>query len=480
MMRPHTWNFQEILRRRDRSRVYGVLAILAIAVAVALIGRALFRVSMVRVTMSAGNTEGIWHQFLLQLAKDAPRNSLRIEPVVTEGTLDNLERVDRGELDFAIIVGGHDIERFHNVRQVAGLTVTPVNLLVKREYHDAISRSLGELRGKTINLASSKRGAMYLLSQAILDFAGLRPSDFRPSLRSSEQLGAERDRDRLPDAIFIATTPPSELVRHLIVEQGYRLVPLPFGDAFRLSALGELDREKTEKMVLRREHIADAQIPIYSYQVSPPEPPQNIATMGARTLLIANAKTSSTTVARLLDAVIASRFGQTLQPPLDASIIRVAPEAPWHHGTEEYQQRDDPLITSETIGILSNALQIALPAGGGVLLVWGWLRNRVLTRRERRFDRFIALVSGVERRAIELEQGATPDHQALKRLHHELSTIKDAALERIAVGEAGADLLVASLFAHINDVRAYLGHLERAWNDQVGNDRAAAGDYKLS
>jgi hypothetical protein len=111
--------------------------------------------------------------------------------------------------------------------------------------------------------------------------------------------------------------------------------------------------------------------------------------------------------------------------------------------------------------VLSNALQIIFPAAGGLLLVWGWLRNRVLTRRERRFDRFIALVSGVERRALELEQSGARDHQALERLHRELSTIKDAALERIAVGEARADLLVASLFAHINDVRAYLGHLGR-------------------
>jgi TRAP-type uncharacterized transport system substrate-binding protein len=468
-MRPHTWNFQEILRRRDRSRVYGVLALAAIAVSAVFLVRALFRVNTARATISAGNTEGIWHQFLLQLAEEASHQNLRIEPVVTEGTLDNLERVDRGDLDFAIIVGGHDLERFPNVRQVAGLTVTPVNLLVKREYHDSIGQNLGELRGKSINLASGKRAAMYRLSQAILDFAGLGPDDFRPSLLSSEQLAAERNRARLPDAVFIATTPPSELVRHLIIDEGYRLVPLPFGDAFRLSALRELGRTKTEKMVVRREHVADAVIPIYSYQVSPPEPPRNIPTLGTRTLLIANARTSAATVGRLLDAVLSSRFGQTLQPPLDAGIVRAAPEAPWHRGTEIYRRRDDPLVTGETIGVLSNVLQIVLPAGGGMLLCWGWLRNRVLTRRERRFDRFIALVSGVERRAIELEQSSARDHEALKRLHRELSTIKDAALERIAVGEAGADLLVASLFSHINDVRAYLAHLERAGIETVPN-----------
>ena len=115
--------------------------------------------------------------------------------------------------------------------------------------------------------------------------------------------------------------------------------------------------------------------------------------------------------------------------------------------------------------MLSNALQILLPAGGALLLLWGWLRNRVLTRRELRFDRFIALVSGVERRALELEHGQSRDHAAVRKLHRELCTIKDAALERIAGGEAGDETLVMSLFAHIGDVRAFLADLERSWND---------------
>jgi hypothetical protein len=98
-----------------------------------------------------------------------------------------------------------------------------------------------------------------------------------------------------------------------------------------------------------------------------------------------------------------------------------------------------------------------------LLLAWGWLRNRVLLRRELGFDRFIALVSGVERRALDLEQQGTHDFPAIRRLHQELCTIKDAALERIAIGEAGDTALVTSLFSHIADVRTFLGHLEQSW-----------------
>jgi hypothetical protein len=179
--------------------------------------------------------------------------------------------------------------------------------------------------------------------------------------------------------------------------------------------------------------------------------------------LITNVRTERATVTKVLDLMIASRFAEAMQPSLDAGIVRQHAEVPWHPGALDYRSRDEPLITGEEIGLLSNALQIMLPAGGTVLLIWGWLCNRVRIRRELGFDRFIALVSGVERRALELEQSGTQDRQAIRRLHHELCTIKDAALERIAIGEASENALVTSLFSHIGDVRDFLAHLERSW-----------------
>ena len=74
----------------------------------------------------------------------------------------------------------------------------------------------------------------------------------------------------------------------------------------------------------------------------------------------------------------------------------------------DYRRRGEPIITGERIGVLSNALQILLPAGEAVLRSGDGCANRVLTRRELRFDRFIALVSGVERRTLELEHSGTP------------------------------------------------------------------------
>jgi TRAP-type uncharacterized transport system substrate-binding protein len=443
-----------------RGRLLGLLAAAAFAIAGAVIVRSLWSIRPPRVTISAGNTEGMWHRFVAKFAVLAA-DHIDLEPVVTAGTLDMLERVDTGELDFALIQGGYDIERFGNVRQVAGLSVQPVHLLVKEEIHPAVAGDLGALRRRTINLGSGTRTGMYWLSRDILGFAGLSPADYQASALTSEQLRSEHDRTRLPDAVFIATTPPSELVRQLVVQFHFRLVPLPFGDAFRLGAL-DVDRPSPPAAIqVRKEHIADAVIPADVYQLSPPVPPRPIPTLGTRVLLITHRRTASATVVTLLDTLLKSRYAKAVQPPLDAGVVDLAPEAPWHPGAIEYRGRDQPLITAESISFLSNSLQIFLPLAGGIILLWGWLRNRVLVRRERRFDRFIYLVSGVEKRGLALEASGTYDHHAVRKLHKELCTIKDAALESIARGESSEATLVSSLFAHIHDVRIYLAEVDR-------------------
>ena len=454
MSQPRVWNYQELMQRRHRGRLLGWLALAAFIVLALVVSRLLYLSGTVRVTVASGKTEGTVHQFLLSVAQNSAANDLDIEPVIANGTIDMLNQVDAGRIDFAIVHGGSDMDHFRNVRQVGAISVGAIHLLVKRELHPAVLDDLQNLRGKSINLGLGKNTVMYQLSQEILSFVGLGPGDYRPLVMSFEELSTEKHRERLPDAVFISAMPPSDLVRRLVVQFDYRLVGLPFGDAFRLTALHHSANSGPHEGI-RREHIIDATIPAYAYEASPAVPPQAIATLGLRVIMVTHVRMHRATVVKLLDRIIGSRFAEAMQPSLDASIVRQHAELPWHPGALDYRRRDEPLITGEGLGVISNALQVCLPAGGAILLLWGWLRNRVLIHRELRFDRFIALVSGVEKRALELEYQGTPDRQAIHLLHHELCTIKDAALERIAVGEASDESLVTSLFAHIADVRAF-------------------------
>jgi TRAP-type uncharacterized transport system substrate-binding protein len=369
-------SLRQRLRNPSRARLFAALAAGAFLVLVAVVVRLVIARQPSSVTVSYGNAEGLPILKLMSLDRDVPGSNLRARAVVTEGSLEMLERVERGELDFAFVQGGFDIDRFRNVRQVAGLTVLPLVLLVKEEIHAAVVADLGALRGKSVNLGSGRRTGTYWLSRELLSFAGLAPGDYQATHLTIPQLLGEPDRKQLPDAVFIITSPPARLVRHLAIEHRYKIVPLPYGDAFRAHALAEPSETPAEGIVVRKEHVADAVIPAFSYGVSPAIPPQNVATVGSRLLLITHRRTNPATVSRVLEALLASRWASAVQPPVDKSVLQLAPEIAMHPGAVEFRDRDQPLITGESVSFLSNSLQILIPLAGGLLFLRGWFKNR--------------------------------------------------------------------------------------------------------
>ena len=212
--------------RSSRARLFAVLAAGAFLVAVALIIRLWISVRPSSITISAGNALGIPALKWMSLDGEVPGGDLRVKTMATEGSLEMLERVDRGELDFALVQGGFNIDRFENVRQVMGLTVVPLLHKVKEELHAPVVAELGALRGKSVNLGSGNRTGTYWLSRELLEFAELNHGDYRATSLTVTQLRDEADREKLPDAVFVVTRPP----RCWKVPPGRR-APLPAGAA---------------------------------------------------------------------------------------------------------------------------------------------------------------------------------------------------------------------------------------------------------
>ena len=172
------WNYQELLRRQHRSRLLGWLAVAALLLLSLVVMRLLYFSGSARVTVASGKTESTTlHQFVLSLARDSSDHDLDVEPVIATGTIDMLDQVNSGRLDFAIVHGGIDMDRYTNIRQVGASSVAPVHLLVKKEYYAAVVEDLRNLRGRTINVGMSRHTVMYNLSQEILEFVGLAPKN---------------------------------------------------------------------------------------------------------------------------------------------------------------------------------------------------------------------------------------------------------------------------------------------------------------
>jgi TRAP-type uncharacterized transport system substrate-binding protein len=231
------------------------------------------------------------------------------------GSEDTLDGVNAGKVDLALVQGGLHVDGRPNVRQVATLNIEPLHFLVKKELLERVSTNFAALEGKTVNLGTIGSGTNSLATEA-LAFAGLHPQNlggkggFLAMNLSNAELLAEKDRARLPDAILLVSSLPSEMTKHLVCERDYRLVPMSFGEAFSLDGLRADDGHApaAEGSRIVRGRVQAVVIPAFTYQVEPPVPATALPTLGTRLLLVAHKDVNAGAVQRLVDAVYSTEF----------------------------------------------------------------------------------------------------------------------------------------------------------------------------
>ncbi|MHC5543547.1 type 2 periplasmic-binding domain-containing protein, partial [Singulisphaera rosea] len=283
---------------------------------------------------------------------------------------------------------------------------------------------------------------------------------------------------------FMTSTLPTPAIRELVSKYRYRLIPLPFREAFALGALTaeEPDRRPAsdQGIALLKEHIYDVVIPAFTYQIDPGVPPQTIHTLGARVLLVANRKVDSGVVDRLLETIFHTHFLKNLLPLQGFAVRDAIPEIPWHPAALRYIQKDDPLVTSSMLEQLGEIVAIFGPTSGGLFCVWQWFRQRTRFHRERSFEAYISKVTALERRAMDLELNAPFETNLLgdlHNLHRELGKLKAEALGHFSRGELDGTELITSFLAHINDARTHLtGMIRRLREDAAQKPHDLIGD----
>jgi TRAP-type uncharacterized transport system substrate-binding protein len=302
------------------------------------------------------------------LAGQLQASRVKLRVVATVGSEEALEKVDSHELDLALVQGGLSARGLDNVRQVAALHTEPLHLLVKNDLHAAVSQDLTALKGKRINLSQHGSGT-YLLSRALLDFAGLKApedsgqGDYVPTTLGKNELMILGEKllaapvgqrpvllKQLPDAIFLVESIPSDVAGVLVRAAGYRLVALPFAEAF---SLAELNDEGTVAARLEPALIKSCRIPPYLYQVTPAVPECCCPTLGTSLLLVAHKDVPRDAVCQLLKAVHESHSAIVAHPQ---SLTGTSPEYPLHPGTVAYRDRDEPVVSREALDVLAKLI----------------------------------------------------------------------------------------------------------------------------
>jgi hypothetical protein len=212
-----------------------------------------------------------------------------------------------------------DPNRSASVRQVAALGIAPLHVMVRAELYEPAARNLAALRGKLIN-CGSRSSVMRVLAHDVLRFAGLRPptasdaGDYRDEAVPTQDLLARLDgiaarppaeRARalaaLPDAALFLSPLPSLLARRLVAAAGYRMVSVPFTEAYPLDRLNLHDPQAAaDGEVVDRSWIVPTTVPPQLYGNDPPVPPEPCRTLGSWLLVVAFAGSDPEAVARLL------------------------------------------------------------------------------------------------------------------------------------------------------------------------------------
>jgi TRAP-type uncharacterized transport system substrate-binding protein len=419
-------------------------------------------------SITAGQNQTTRHQVALELRKAGTSFGIHMDIRETAGSEDALDRVNAGKLDLALVQGGLHVDDRPNVRQVATLSIEPLHLLVKKELLESTSKNLADLEGRTVNVGTVGSGTHSLATEA-LAFAGLHPKipggkgGYVATTLSNAELLAEKEPARLPDAVLLVACLPSEITKKLVSEREYRLVPIPFGEAFSLDGLrpdaGPALSASGGRVV--RGRVQAVVIPAFTYHVEPAVPATGLSTLGTRLLLVAHKDVDVGAIQQLVDAVYATEFATISRPPLEAKLLEIPPEFPWHQGTRVYLQRNAPIVSGAVMDSAHKGFAIFAAAASGLFVLWQWLRQRSEFLRNRGFSKYINKITYIEETATRIEREQIGGLAHLQELRDELAAIKSEALARFTEGDLSGHELMQGFLVQANDVRDFVQGLIR-------------------
>src|SRR5262249_23293675 len=142
---------------------------------------------------------------------------------------------------------------------------------------------------------------------------------------------------RLPDAVMFLAPLPSPLARQLVTGFGYKLVPLPFAEAY---GLDRLNPPSPEGVRIDRSMVTPGVIPPNTYGSNPAEPVTQCPTICVPLILVAQDDADPGAVSFLLETIYDSPLASAIRAPALSEQVSAFPR---HPGTERYLHRKDPL-----------------------------------------------------------------------------------------------------------------------------------------
>jgi len=316
-------------------------------------------------TIATAGKDGEYYAFGQALAKVVARHDtkIQIEVLETEGSLQNLELLDRNQVQLAIIQS--DIPMQPATRAIAFLFPEMFHLVATA---DSNINSVSDLKGKRIALMPKGSGS-YALFWPLSEHYGLSEQDFESVALPPDQASMSL-RDGQVDALFRVIALGNPAISRLLQNGQNQLVPIDQAEALQLF-LPALEAN---------------QIPKGTYNGAMPIPPDNLPVVAVRSILISHKDVDRNVIATITRLLFEAR-AELMKHHSQAAMIH-QPDAfqdltlAFHPGANAYYHQDKPNF------IVQYAEPLGLLLSISILIVSGlWqLRLRLQGRQKNRAD----------------------------------------------------------------------------------------------
>ena len=264
-------------------------------------------VGMNRTIIIAGGPDGgLYHPIALSLKSALDRSGRKVEVIATDGTIENLKLIAKGEVDFAFVQPGAyqgliryepsllkesskkiDVKLLDRVSFVVNLYSQPLHIAVRE---GSGIQSLKDLEGKRINLGVKLSGD-YSMSRLLLESLEIEKSKLHTHFSYPKMTRAFKD-DQL-DAAFITVGMHASVFQNLAKSGKIYFLSIPNNEALAAMQL----------------QLTPFQVPrgIYQFEGNP-VPSSDISTVATGAHLIARKDMNSGIVERVAKELLNTAF----------------------------------------------------------------------------------------------------------------------------------------------------------------------------
>lgn len=352
-------------------------------------------------TLATASRSGEYYKFGQALATVVARHhpQIRINVIHTEGSAQNLEFIESGAAQLALIQGDSSIQS--SAQAMALLFPETAHVLVNRQAGIA---TMADLQGKAVALPPKGSGA-YQLFMPIAQHYGLKMDQIRPF--SSTSAAYQQLKEGKVDALFQVIRPGNEALRTLLRLPNINLLPIEQTDALRLTY----------------PYLEDAFIPQGTYDGTIPLPFQDVKTVAVRALIIAHEQVNAEVIyaitrilhERKMEIVASYPPAFTIERPESQEILG------WslHAGSEQYYTKNQPNFWVQYAELLGLFLSLAVLGISGIWQLRLWLIGRQKNRADMYNLQLLDLIETIQE---------TQDLEELKQVRRRLLSILQAVV----------------------------------------------------